>query len=68
MFLVLLHNVGFYNCSITKQTYKFLFIRTNAIQMTKNIRSYSTLIFYHRAVVKQDQHMTHLLSYANSVL
>jgi hypothetical protein len=29
---------------------------------------FSTLIFCHRPVVKQDHHMTHLLNYANTIL
>jgi hypothetical protein len=46
----------------------FLHEKTNDIQkMTKNIKKL-LLLFYRRAVVKQDQYMTHILSYANNVL
>ncbi len=40
--------------------------KTNIIQ--KIFDSFITFIFSHRAIVKQDNNMTHLVSYANTVL
>ncbi len=54
-----------YKCILQRldhKTYKLTpYEKTHIIQKI-------TLIFYHRAVVKQDHYVTHLLSYANIVL
>jgi hypothetical protein len=52
---------GFYELSLHE--------KTNIIQnMAKNITMLIAFIFYHRALVKQDHYMTHLLSCSNAVL
>ncbi len=48
----------------------FLFMKKTKISfiMTKNVRFFITVIFFHEPVVKQGHYMTLLLSYANTVL
>jgi hypothetical protein len=55
---------GFSTCELS------LHKKINIIKkkMAKNIGFFLTFIFYHRAVVKKDHYMTHLLSYANTGL
>jgi hypothetical protein len=52
-------------CSYTLSIHR----KTNIMQiMTKNIKIFIYLIFYHRKIVKQDHFITLSLSYANTVL
>jgi hypothetical protein len=47
----------------------FLHKKANIIQKIRQLHIFFiAFIFYHRAVVKKEHYMTHLLSYANTVL
>jgi hypothetical protein len=51
------------------KTNLFLHEENNIIQqMAKNLRFFIAVIFYDRAVGKKDHYLTHLLSYASTVL
>jgi hypothetical protein len=66
-------NIGSWNAYVTKKVWFFMsfpFIRKPILFRTrqKNIKLLITLIFYHRAIVKQGHYMKNFLSYSNTML